>query len=255
MVKRLAIVAIIAAMAVVAALRSVIAESVVAESVMAELPSRTMLRAGISGRIPPAAVRTWKPLWHISPRLRASVIAWEDPRFYHHSGISPRYVLDALLVDIREWRYARGGSTITQQLAKNLFLTGEKTVARKLRDMVLARRLEDALTKDEILEVYLNTADWGDGVPGVEAAARFYFETTSDRLDWSQSAALAAMLPNPRLFDPCRDRLGAERRRDRVLDAAARQGALTANEQSSAKALRLIVRCSGAAQVNAGPGL
>ena len=239
MVKRLVIVAIIAAAAVVAALLSVIAETVIAE-----LPSRTTLRTSISGRIPRGAVRTWKPLWYISPQLRASVIAWEDPRFYHHSGISAGYVVDALLVDIREWRYARGGSTITQQLAKNLFLTREKTVARKLRDVVLARRLEGALTKDEILEVYLNTAEWGDGVYGVDAAARFYFGTRSDRLDWSQSAALAAMLPNPRLFNPCRDRRAAERRRDRVLDAAAQQGALTANEQSSVKASRLIVRCS-----------
>jgi membrane peptidoglycan carboxypeptidase len=234
MVKRLVIVAVIAAAAVVAVLITV----------SAELPNRTTLRTAISGRIPRGAVGTWKPLWHISPQLRASIIAWEDPRFYHHSGISARYVLDALLVDIREWRYARGGSTITQQLAKNLFLTRDKTVARKLRDVVLAHRLEGALTKDEILEVYLNTAEWGEGVYGVEAAARFYFETTSDRLDWSQSAALAAMLPNPRLFNPCRDRRAAERRRDRVLDAAAQQGALTANEQSSVKASRLIVRCS-----------
>jgi len=233
MVKRLAIVAIIAAAALV----------VSALNVLTDLPSRATLRAGIAGRVPRAAVRTWKPLWYISPPLRASVIAWEDPRFFHHSGISARYVVDALLIDLREWRYARGGSTITQQLAKNLFLTREKTVARKLQDMVLARRLESALTKDEILEAYLNTAEWGDRVYGVEAAARVYFDTTSDRLDWQQSAALASMLPNPRIFDPCRDRAAAERRRNRVLDAALRQGALTANEQTPAKASPLTVRC------------
>jgi membrane peptidoglycan carboxypeptidase len=194
--------------------------------------------------VPREAVRTWKPLWAISPRLRASVLAWEDPRFYHHAGVSPRYIADALLLDLREWRLARGGSTITQQLAKTLWLTPEKTVRRKLEDAVLAVRLERVLTKDEILETYLNSAFWGDRVYGAEAAARAYFKASADSLDWAQSAVLASMLPNPRRLNPCHDLVAATQRRNRVLGVLERLGSISPSDYRTAADTPMTLSCS-----------
>jgi membrane peptidoglycan carboxypeptidase len=179
----------------------------------------------------------------MSPRLRASVLAWEDPQFYGHNGINPGYIADALLVDLRERRFARGGSTITQQLAKMLFLSAEKTLRRKLQDALLARRIEQALTKDEILETYLNSAFWGHRAYGAEAAARAYFDTSSGALDWTKAALLASILPNPRAFDPCHDTAAAGRRRNRVLDALARQDEITASEYRIALGAPIAVSC------------
>ena len=211
---------------------------------VSSLPPADALRAQVASRVPREAVRTWKPLWAISPRLRASVLAWEDPRFYHHAGVSPHYIADALLLDLRAWRLARGGSTITQQLAKMLWLTPEKTVRRKLQDAVLALRLERVLTKDEILETYLNSAFWGDGVYGAEAAARAYFKASSDSLDWAQSAVLASMLPNPRLLNPCRDLVAARQRRRRVLDVLEHLDAISASDYRIATDAPMTLSCS-----------
>ena len=143
--------------------------------------------------------------------------ALEDPAFYEHGGLSYAAIADAISINVRERRYARGGSTITQQVAKNLFLTRDKTIHRKLQDAVLARRLERVLSKDEILEIYLNTAEWGDEIAGAEAAARYYFKATAAQLTWSQSALLAAILPNPLAFSPCANPREATRRRDVIL--------------------------------------
>jgi membrane peptidoglycan carboxypeptidase len=123
----------------------------------------------------------------------------------------------SLLDDVRTRRFRRGGSTITQQVAKNVFLGPEKTLSRKFREAILAKRIERALSKDEILEVYLNVADWGDGIVGAASAAHFYFSKPVGELTWSEAALLAAMLSNPHRLNPVKDPVAAFRLRQIVL--------------------------------------
>ena len=192
--------------------------SVFAAESLRGLPSESALRAQLVERYAPEVVRTWRPLHLIASELRETVRLWEDPPFYEHPGLSYAAIVDAMTTDLREWRYARGGSTITQQVAKNVFLSREKTIRRKLQDVVLARRLERVLSKDEILEIYLNIAEWGDEVFGAEAAARYYFDIPAAHLSWPQSALLAAMLSNPHVLNPCGNgRDAARHRRDVIL--------------------------------------
>jgi membrane peptidoglycan carboxypeptidase len=144
----------------------------------------------------------WGPLSAISSKLQAAVIVSEDWSFYRHRGLDYNEVWAAILADLRVRRFRRGGSTITQQVAKNLFLTPERSLCRKFREAILARRLEHALSKDEILEAYLNVANWGDGIVGAEPAAQFYFCKPASSLDWAESATLAAILPDPHRLNP-----------------------------------------------------
>jgi monofunctional glycosyltransferase len=167
----------------------------------------------------------WVPLERISPRLRRAVIVAEDGRFHDHDGIDWlalreefRYggdgefsILDAadrraLLASLRYYREnrdrVRGRSTITQQLAKNLYYSTDRSVVRKLEEFVVARRLEQFLDKDRILEIYLNVVEWGPGIFGAEAAARHYFSRSAADLTADQAAALAATLPHPLTSNP-----------------------------------------------------
>lgn len=182
-----------------------------------DLPGVSEIRSQLFTRYVPKGRSTWVPLWAISPKLQAAVIAWEDPQFYFHHGFAYDEIWRALVEDVRAGYYRRGASTISQQVAKNLFLTSEKSLGRKLREAVLARRIEQALSKDEILEVYLNIADWGDGIVGAEAAARFYFSKSAEDLTWAEAALLAGMLSNPHRFNPRVAPQEALRRRQMVL--------------------------------------
>jgi membrane peptidoglycan carboxypeptidase len=118
---------------------------------------------------------------------------------------------------MRKKRFARGGSTITQQMIKNVLLSKEKTLSRKLRELVLARRAEDILTKRRILEIYLNEVEWGDNIYGVEAASRFYFDKHASALSAGEAALLAGMLPNPRYYNPFKRLDKARQRQEQVL--------------------------------------
>lgn len=141
--------------------------------------------------------RTWKPLSAISPHLRKAVVTAEDSAFWDHGGFDLDGMRDALTRNIRRMRLAAGGSTITQQLAKNLFFSPRKSVTRKLQEALVAKRLEWSLSKERILELYLNCVEWGDGIFGAEAAARHYFGVSAANLTAYQAATLAAMLPAP----------------------------------------------------------
>jgi len=143
----------------------------------------------------------WLPLVRISPWLRRAVVNSEDARFYEHDGFDIVETEAALEVAAERGRLGRGASTITQQLAKNLWLGEERTVWRKLREYFLARRLED-LGKRRVLELYLNVAEWGDGIYGAEAAARAWFNKPALELSPEESSVLAAMLPAPRRRNP-----------------------------------------------------
>ncbi len=168
---------------------------------------------------------TWVPLEAISPNLRRAVLAAEDDRFYHHHGIDWRALAEevgyqgdttfswwrasdrqALLTSlVYAWENrgdVKGRSTLTQQLAKNLYFTPERSLLRKLEEAVVAKRLEFFLPKDRILELYLNLAEWGPGIFGAEAAARTYFGRSASELTLGQAASLAASLPHPLTSNP-----------------------------------------------------
>jgi monofunctional glycosyltransferase len=178
-------------------------------------PRRTaLMREAVAGS--PSALSTVHPtpLKDISPVLQRMVIIAEDSRFRSHVGIDPTEIADALGVDdahgfwsavVAAWRHRdrlRGASTITQQLAKNLYLSSSRNPIRKVKEAVTALRLELALSKDRILELYLNVAEWGPGIWGVDAASRAYFAVPASRLSEEQAAELAATLPHPRTSNP-----------------------------------------------------
>lgn len=145
---------------------------------------------------------TWVSLSRIGPPLQNAVIAAEDSTFYQHRGVEWGLTRAALIESWKTGRRDRGASTLTQQVARNLYLSPEKTYLRKAREIVLAQRLEQALTKDRLLEIYLNIAEWGDGIFGAEAAARAYFGKAAADLTWDEAIALTAVLPSPRRHRP-----------------------------------------------------
>ena len=147
---------------------------------------------------------TWVPLARISPHLQKAVLAAEDAAFYRHKGFDWDGLKEALSRNLDKGELRRGGSTITQQLAKNLYLSPEKNLFRKAHEALLTWQLERALPKKRILELYLNVAEWGHGVFGAEAAARHHFGKSADDLSPGEAALLAALLPSPRQYDPLR---------------------------------------------------
>ena len=144
----------------------------------------------------------WVPYTRISPSLRRAVLVAEDDAFWQHQGIDMEQLKISIRNDIVKGQAIRGGSTITQQLAKNLYLSPSRDPIRKLRELIIARRLEAALSKSRIFEIYLNVIEWGDGIWGAEAAARSYFGTPSAALSPEQAALLAGAIINPRVYSP-----------------------------------------------------
>lgn len=161
--------------------------------------------------------RIWTPISSIPDHVVQAVIIAEDDTFFKHRGVNFRATWDAFIHDVKKGRFARGGSTITQQMIKNVLLSREKTISRKIREIILARRAEDILTKHQILEIYMNVVEWGDGVYGVEAASRYYFEKHAAELRLEEAALLAGMLPNPRHYNPFKRMDKARKRQSRVL--------------------------------------
>ena len=139
----------------------------------------------------------WRPLGRISRYLRAAVIYAEDAHFYSHEGADWEAIEAALETNLDRGELGVGGSTITQQLAKNLYLSPSRSMVRKVREMLIAFSLEDNLSKQRILELYLNIAEWGDGVFGAEAASRKWFGHSAQSLTPAEAARLAIALPNP----------------------------------------------------------
>jgi monofunctional biosynthetic peptidoglycan transglycosylase len=151
---------------------------------------------------PKAVLRyQWVPYERISPYLKRAMVAAEDAKFVDHEGFDWDGIQRALEKNEKRGRIVAGGSTITQQLAKNLFLQPDRTIGRKLEEAVIAWRLEQVLPKRRILELYLNVIELGNGVFGAEAAARRYFNVGAAQLTAEQAARLAAMAPNPRFYE------------------------------------------------------
>lgn len=144
---------------------------------------------------------TWIPYGRISPYLRRAVLVAEDSDFYEHGGVDVKAMQEAIKRDWEKKRITHGGSTITQQLAKNLYLSPSRNPLRKIKEYFLARSLEDHLTKKRILELYLNVVEMGERVYGAEAASHYYFNEPASALTPQQAALLAGCLPNPRVMD------------------------------------------------------
>lgn len=159
----------------------------------------------------------WVPYSRISGHLKRAIIAAEDAKFVSHNGFDWDGIQKAYEKNLREGEIVAGGSTITQQLAKNLFFSGERAWWRKGQEAVVAVMLETLMSKRRILEIYLNVIEWGDGVFGAEAAARFHYGSSAAALTPEQAARLASVVPSPRRYGPASDTSYLQRRTQTIL--------------------------------------
>jgi monofunctional biosynthetic peptidoglycan transglycosylase len=159
----------------------------------------------------------WIPYGQISRNLTRAVILTEDAGFFDHEGIDLAEIKASMEVNWEEGRFVRGASTITQQLAKNLYLSPSRNPMRKLRELFITRRLEAELSKRRILEIYLNVIEWGDGIFGCDAAARAYFGKPASDLSPDEAALMAGAIINPRVLNPSKPNRRLLRRQQIVL--------------------------------------
>ncbi len=159
----------------------------------------------------------WVSYARISTHLKRAVLVAEDSAFWEHEGIDLQQIRESIAVNLERGRIARGASTVTQQLAKNLYLSPSRSPLRKLRELFIARRLEAELSKARIFELYLNVIEWGDGIYGAEAAARAYFGKSAAALTPEEAALLAAAIINPRQLNPLHPSARLQRRQRLIL--------------------------------------
>lgn len=191
------------------------------------------------------------PLPLLPPHVANAVIATEDQRFYYHRGVDPWGLLRATIANVRSGRFVQGGSTLTQQLAKNLYLTSERTFARKLEELMLSIWLEVRLSKADILELYLNRVYLGSGAHGIDPAARRYFGKPARKLTLPESALIAGLLKAPSKYSPLTSPAAAAARGRLVLAQMLRAGLITADEESTASfAMSSIARATRQAEPN-----
>ena len=169
--------------------------------------------ARLQDKKPGAELRhKWVPYDRISPHLKRAIVAAEDSKFLNHEGFDIEGIQHAVEKNLKKGKLVAGGSTISQQLAKNLFLSGDRSFIRKGQEAIITLMIESTWSKRRILEVYLNVIEWGNGVYGAEAAARRYFKTSAANLNARQAAQLAAMVPNPRWYENNRSSRKYQRR-------------------------------------------
>lgn len=166
----------------------------------------------------------WVKLSRISPYVIKAVIISEDDKFWHHEGFDYEALQKAIEEDLKQRRFKVGGSTISQQLAKNLYLSPSKNPVRKIKEAILTWRIEKALSKKRIIEIYLNVAEWGDGIFGIEAAAREYYGKPASALSAREAATLASVLPNPRRYHPLGSTKYVRNRSERIYRIMVRRG-------------------------------
>jgi monofunctional biosynthetic peptidoglycan transglycosylase len=171
------------------------------KTALMEYREKTLKEKGKKYRID----QSWVPYSRISPYLVKAVLIAEDDKFWSHEGFDYEAIQKAIEKDLKAKKFKFGGSTITQQLARNLFLSPEKSLTRKISEALITWRMEQVLSKKRILELYLNVAEWGEGIFGAEAASRHYYGKSSSELSPEEAARLAAILPNPRRYRPIGD--------------------------------------------------
>jgi len=175
-----------------------------------ENPKKTALmesreKASKEKRKPYRIYQHWIPFSKISPYLIKAVLIAEDDKFWEHEGFDYEAIQKAIEKDLQAKKFKFGGSTITQQLTRNLYLSPEKSLIRKISEAIITWRMEKVLSKKRILELYLNVAEWGEGIFGVEAASGYYYGKPSSELTPEEAARLASVLPNPRKYNPAGD--------------------------------------------------
>jgi monofunctional glycosyltransferase len=231
--RRLALRAALAAAAALAALAAWVWVGLPARSDVRTLatkaPARTRLMEQREGEAKAKGqrarvVQSWVPLSRVSRHLIHAVLASEDQGFFGHEGVDWKAIEESIEKNVEKGRFARGGSTITQQLAKNLYFGTRKSLVRKARELVVTRWLEADLSKARILALYLNLIEWGDGVYGCEAGARTWYGKSASELSADEAAGLAAMIPNPRRLNPQVNAARHERATRRVLWLMAQAG-------------------------------
>jgi monofunctional biosynthetic peptidoglycan transglycosylase len=168
--------------------------------------------------------QVWVPLSRISPYLVKAVLIAEDDKFWSHEGFDYESIKQAVEKDLQSGKMRFGGSTISQQLAKNLYLSPAKSYWRKIREALITWRMEQVLSKKRILELYLNVAEWGDGIFGAEAASRHYFEKPASELSPREAARLAVVLPSPRKLDPAGTQRYVESRAEVIYSIMLKRG-------------------------------
>ncbi len=169
-------------------------------------------------------IQKWVPLKRISPYLIKAVIIAEDDKFWGHEGFDYEAMQQALEKDIKKRQFKAGGSTISQQLAKNLYLSPSKNPIRKIKEAILTWRMERTLSKRRIVEIYLNVAEWGDGIFGIEAAAKHYYGKHASSLTAQEAARLATVLPNPRIYKVTGDSRYVRNRSARIYQVMVARG-------------------------------
>jgi monofunctional glycosyltransferase len=189
----------------------------------------------------------WVPWDAISENLKHAVLVAEDDNFYGHKGVDWTSTWKAVKTDWKTMRFARGGSTITQQVARNLYLSPSKNPLRKIKEILIARSLEKTLGKRRIFEIYLNIAEWGKGIYGAQAASTAYFGKSAQELTPEEAAALAAALPSPRRYSPTKGTRFMERRTSQIISRMRASGYLPdeADEEYMNESLDLIADSSG----------
>ncbi len=200
-------------------------------SALMELRDKEYKQKGL--RIPRQQI--WQPYGAISDHLKRAILLSEDASFFNHTGVDVVELKEALKKDWETGSFRRGGSTITMQLARNLYLSPSKNPLRKAKEIIIAWQLERALSKRRIFEIYLNVVEWGRNVYGAEAAARHYFGKSAANLDFLEAATLAALLPSPRNSR----QKGLLYRRNVILGRLASVGYLTKEEYDHAKRVPL----------------
>jgi monofunctional glycosyltransferase len=166
----------------------------------------------------------WVPLSRISPYLAKAVLIAEDDKFWSHEGFDYEGIMQAVEKDLQSGRLKFGGSTISQQLARNLYLSPGKSFWRKIREALITWRMEQVLSKKRILELYLNAAEWGDGIFGAEAASRHYFGKPASELTPWEAARLAVVLPSPRKLNPAGSQRYVESRAEVIYSIMQKRG-------------------------------
>lgn len=204
-------------------------------------PTRTSLmelrenQARAAGRTLHSDLR-WLPILEMSPNLVHAALISEDDTFYQHKGIDWAQVQEALRINWQKRRFAYGGSTITQQLARTLYLSPRKNLLRKAKEALITLQLERHLSKERILEIYLNVVEWGKGIYGAEAASQAYFHKSAADLTPDEAVSLVSILPSPRRWNPLSEKAYMARRRTQLIDRMRREGYLP-QEQSEETAI------------------
>ncbi|MGB9628577.1 MAG: monofunctional biosynthetic peptidoglycan transglycosylase, partial [Thermodesulfobacteriota bacterium] len=197
--------------------------------------------------------QVWVPLHRISPYLIKAVLIAEDDKFWSHEGFDYEAIQKAIEEDLKTKKFKLGGSTISQQLARNLYLSPQKSLLRKLREASITWRMERALSKKRILELYLNVVEWGEGIFGIEAASRYYYGKSASELSPIEAARLASVLPNPRKYTPTSDQKYVNHRSNLIYGIMIKRGIVIPEYEETLEEIEPVLQLESPKPAEEGP--